>query len=383
VDKAVFHTEADAFKKHFGASPDVIVRSPGRVNIIGEHTDYLGGLCLPMAIDLGLTIAASKSKDGVLAASSLYPDIPPEKVVAGSDDGCYSRLAALLSELRDAGLDVPGARIHITGNLSAGAGLSSSAAFTVGVLTALDHLYGWELPPDRKIALAIASEHRAGTPCGWMDPAAVLYGRRGHAVLLDCLSEEHELVPIFTGDYNWIVIHSGVTRDIADGRYARLRAAMRNAAEELLKLDERLSHPRMLGFEGYMSVRDRIPDALHRYLDHFFLENERVKIFRSAFERGNVWQAGNLLYDSHDSLKRNLGTGVPETDWIIENLSGKDACIGARVTGAGFGGAVIALIEAERAPDIAKAVVSEGSAKFDRAMDYWRVTPSNGVEVAG
>jgi len=153
VDKAVFLSEADAFKKLYGASPDVIVRSPGRVNIIGEHTDYLGGLCLPMAIDLGLTILVSKSEDGVLAASSLYPDIPPEKVVAGSDDGHFSRLAALLSELRDAGLDVPGARIHVTGNLSAGAGLSSSAAFTVGVLTALDHLYGWALPPDRKIAL--------------------------------------------------------------------------------------------------------------------------------------------------------------------------------------------------------------------------------------
>jgi len=393
VSNEQINSATDAFARLYGGAPDVIVRSPGRVNIAGEHTDYLGGLCLPMAIDLSLIVAAARGARagrGVTIASSIYPELAPCEV-APVQGGAYARLGALLAVLAErlgnagdgrVNADIA-ANIYIGGDLPVGAGLSSSAAFTVGVLTALDALHDWKLADDDVIAIAIEAEHRAGAPCGWMDPAAVLFGSEGCAVFLDCFNEEHSLVPIDTGAYSFVVIDSGVGRDLADGRYAALRAAMESAAAELAKLDKRIEHPRFLDFAAYMSGRERLPDWATPYLDHYYLENERVKATIKAFEYGNIPRAGALMLDAHASALENLKNGCPETDWIVENLCRDDACAGARVTGAGFGGAVIALVETARAADVCGAVVAEGSARFARAMRWTRVAPARGAELIG
>jgi galactokinase len=362
------------------------VRSPGRVNIIGEHTDYLGGLCLPMAIDLSLIIAAGRADRGVRIASALYPDLQPCEVVSGQG-GAYARLGMLLSVLSERCSNSTAesmyrdisANIYVGGDLPIGAGLSSSAAFTVGILTALKHLHGWNLTDDNVIAVAVEAEHRCGMPCGWMDPAVVVYGRIGHAVFLDCFNEEHSHVTIDTGGFSFVVIDSGVKRDLADGRYANLRNAMESAAAELAKLDKRIEHLRYLDFTAYMSGRESLPDSAKPYLDHFYLENERVKAMIDAFAHRNIHRAGALLLDAHTSAIENLQSGCPETDWIVEMLCGDAACVGARVTGAGFGGAVIALVETAQARSVCGAIVAEGSARFARRMRWWTVAPWKGV----
>lgn len=379
----------DSFRRSFGFSPDILVRSPGRANIIGEHTDYLGGLCLPMAINLALYIAASKchstsgeerTSDAVHISSSLYPDRPLE-IIEANHRGSYSRLSSLIAGLNDAGFRFPAVNIEIAGDLPAGAGLSSSAAFTAGVLTALDALFNWQIDVEEKIGLCLKSEHRAGTPCGLMDPSAVFYGQKGKAVFLDCFSGESEAVNIETDAYKWLIINSGVVRDLSDGRYSNVRTRMVEAYAALKALDSRIEHPRYLDFAAYVSGRSSIPEEHLPYLDHYYLENERVKTFIGAIGMSNIIQAGNLLFDSQQSLANNLHTNIEVTDWIVERLGGSERCAGARVTGAGFGGTVLSLVESPCAEELGQAIARDGSTKFGLEMQFWAVVPDAGIGV--
>jgi galactokinase len=379
----------DSFVRIYGSTPDVLVSSPGRVNIIGEHTDYMGGLCLPMAINLALFVAGARcisasdskgNRNTVTISSSLYPEFPPQKIDSRTSER-YRRLSSLIKALIESGHEFPSVEIDVTGDLPVGAGLSSSAAFTMGVLTLLNELNEWQLDDNTKIKLCLKAEHNAGTPCGLMDPSAILYGQQGCATYLDCYNEENEQVKIETPGYSWLLVSSGVRRDLSDGRYANLRNRMECAALALKELDSRIEHPRFLDLAAYMSGRSSIPESHMAYLDHYYIENERVKTFIGAIGLGNVMQAGNLLFDAQSSLVNNLHTNIDATDWIVDRLGTDGRCIGARVTGAGFGGAVISLVESESAGEIGDGIASLGSRKFGLNMQFWIVEPDSGVRV--
>ncbi|MEP0813202.1 MAG: hypothetical protein HRF49_00875 [bacterium] len=398
-------TAGTRFTELFAAPPEVIFRAPGRVNIIGDHTDYLGGFCLPMAIGPSLYAAAGRNmgvhrlagaqggeKTGggkpphsqkINVASELFTNRGIEPVSPESP-GSYPIIAAVLAILAERGFEINGCSLHISGDLPVGAGLSSSAALAMGTLGALDAMFSLGLSADDKIEIATLAERRAGTPCGWMDPAVIAHARAGQALLLDCYHREFEEIPLGVlaeMGYAFAVIFSGVRRDLSDGRYASLRARMESVAAKLKELDERVSHPRVLGLDAYPAARERLDETDRIYLDHFFLENERVKTFRSALEHRNPWQAGNLMFDSHGSLC-SLGCGTPETDWLVERLAQDRRCLGARVTGAGWGGCVIALLSAAAirgSESLLAAIWDEGRARFGRKMPWFVAEPGDGA----
>ena len=374
IDKA-----ANYFESAYGAPPEAAICAPGRVNIIGEHTDYLGGLCMPMAVGLSLYVCAARSDGGVSVCSESFPGEPPE-IVTSDSAGKYSRISALLAELNASEIEFGGVRLSVSGDLPAGAGLSSSAALTLGSLSAICALYGLKLSGEEKIRLAIVAEHKAGTPCGYMDPAAVLHAKSGHALYLDCYHEEFEYVEIPAGDYSFYIVYSGKARDLSDGRYERLKNSMMKASSSLSALDERLTHPRFLDMLNYLEGRESVAEEHRPFLDHFYLENERVKSVRRAFEYGNIWQAGNILYDAHESMKTQLGAGSPETDWLVDKLSESRDVLGARVTGAGFGGSVIALMKKQTAPLILDSLMEEGRRRYWSEMKWYEAAPSSGLE---
>ncbi len=369
----------ESFKNAYGKAPETVIRAPGRVNIIGEHTDYLGGLCMPMAIDLSLYVAASKTGGELRIVSELYP-LESATDVTGNEGGKFKKIAALRDELEASGFHFDGADIGITGDLPSETGLASSAALIGGVLFALCELYEFGIGLEERAKIAVSAEHRAGTPCGYMDPAAVIFGEEGTALYLDCYHEEFERFVADTGDYSWLVIDSGKTRSLADGGYAELKNAMDEAAKSLSALDERITHPRILDFMNYLEGREGVEERHRRYLDHYYLENERVKSVRRAFEYGNVWQAGNILYDAHESMKTLLGAGSPETDWLVERLGEIPDVLGARMTGAGFGGSVVALVKSSSADLIAEDIAGEGKRRFWKEMKWHKVKPSGGAE---
>jgi galactokinase len=276
------------------------------VNLIGEHTDYAGGLVLPVAIDRGITLDCRPA-----AAIRLRSDAVPAS-------GFADYVAALEAELADRGRAPAGIEGEIASDLPVGAGLASSAALLVAVGLALCAAGGLELEPMDLAQACRAAEQRAvGVPCGIMDPAASLLGRAGHAVLLDCATLEHRTVPLPAG-LGVLVIDSGVRRRLAATAYSDRRAELGRARS---------------GATDPVSLRRR---------RHFESENARVRAAVAALDRGDTAALGPILAAGHASLRDDYEVSTPELDLMVD-LAVDAGATAARMTGGGFGGAIVVL----------------------------------------
>ncbi len=311
--------------------------APGRVNLIGEHTDYNGGLALPFAIDRGVTVRA-----GALPAHDLEGVAPDDPFVRGC-----------LAELRAAGHSPPGARIEISSDLPRGAGLSSSAAFSAALCLALLGLAGEQMERLDLARLCSRVENEwVGARTGLLDQLAVLMCREGHALLIDFDSLSLSHVPLELGDWALAVIDSGVRREHAASGYNERRAECARACE-------------LLGVESLRAVTlDRaagLPAPLDRRVRHVIEENARVEDTVAALGRGDLHGLGRLLDASHASLRELYEVSVPEIEDLIAALDG--AAAGARMIGGGFGGSVLALFPpGASVPDDALPVAAGGPA---------------------
>jgi galactokinase len=335
-----------------------IFRAPGRVNLIGEHTDYSGGLVLPVAIDRTVRIFGDPGGDQILLDSDAFEGMAT--VAADGSDLDKARdwgryVAAVAAELADLGRPAVGFRGRVSSDLPAGAGLSSSAALEVALATMLAAVADFTLEP---LALAQAgqrAEYRAvGVPCGIMDQAASVLGRRNHAVLLDCTTLEHRLVPL-PAELALVVIDSGVRRRLESSGYAQRRGEL----EEALKVLEG-RRPSQTTPEEAAALAERagLDDLLARRLRHVVSENARVLATEAALTKpgaADVPALGRLFADSHASLRDDYEVSTRELDLLVE-LAVEAGAVGARMTGAGFGGAIVALAERESATRLGAAV---------------------------
>lgn len=302
------------------------VFAPARVNLIGEHTDYSGGLVLPVAVDLGTTVTW-QPLDGRVRVRSLAFGDAVELGADGSGNaagwGRYvAAVVALLHERgrRDAGIDAV-----VSSTVPIGSGLSSSAALTVSLALALCNAAGFELDPLELARLMQEAERRAaGVPCGLMDPACVLLARRSHALLLDCGREEYRHVSLPEG-IAIVVVDSGVRHALEDSGYADRRAEVERGEP--------------------------------RRLRHVTSENERVRRVVDALESGSVHELGPLFRAGHESLRVDFEVSTPELDLLVD-LAYDAGAPAARMTGGGFGGSIVVLAEVERAGALADAVVA-------------------------
>jgi galactokinase len=293
------------------------VRAPGRVNLIGDHTDYQDGLCLPMAIDREVRLAFGPRDDARVVVTS---DAPGVRLDAMTD--------AARAVLEERGRTPIGLDGTITSTVPIGAGLSSSAAVEVALCLALCDVARWPLVANDLALAAQEVEHRAtGVPCGVMDQMASVHGRAGHALLLDCRDLTVEPVPL-PETVDVVVVHSGLTRALAGSEYAQRRAACEAAAERL----------------GVPTLRDATRDQVadDPIARHVVSENERVRQFAEALRRNDVDALGRLMCESHRSLRDDYRVSTPELDLLVDLLV-QHGAYGARLTGAGFGGCVVAL----------------------------------------
>jgi galactokinase len=306
--------------------------APGRVNLIGEYTDLVGGLVLPAALDLGITLDVEPADDLHLHSED-YGKLR-------LDEGWGRYVAAIVDELAALGRPDVGMRGTLRSTLPAGAGLSSSAALEVGLATALCALAEFELQPLELAKAARRAEHRAvGVPSGIMDQAASLLGRAGHALLLDTGTLEYEHVPLPPG-LALVIVHSGVERALADSGYATRKR----------ELEE--GHPKR-----------------RRHID---TENERVRAVVEALRADDRLALGCLFRAGHDSLRDDLEVTTPELDRLVD-LAYEHGAVAARMTGGGFGGAIVALVAETDAARFADEVVGaygpRGHAYVCRASD--------------
>jgi galactokinase len=330
-------------------------RAPGRVNLIGEHVDYAGGLVLPAAIERGVTLVGEATADGTVRLSSAgFPGAAVVDLGAPVvDDGGWARYAAaVVAELLEAGVPLAGYDGTFESDLPTGSGLSSSAAFEVCLGGGLARAAGADLNGLELARLAQRSEHRAvGVPCGIMDQAASALGVEGHALLLDCATFDHRAVPLPEG-LAIVIVDSGLRRRLEDSAYADRRREVEQALAALPPGAARSAEPdRVVAAAASAGVDGT---ALRR-LRHVATENARVEAAVEALERPDgpdLAALGRIFAEGHASLRDDFEATTPELDLLVE-LAGEEGAVAARMTGGGFGGAVVILASAGAAEALA------------------------------
>ena len=347
--------------------------APGRVNLIGEHTDYSGGLVLPVAIELGVAVEVDVAADEVSVASIRYGPAPAFAADgSGPAASGWARYAqAVAAELAALGRPAVGLTGTIHSDLPAGAGLSSSAALEVAVALALCAVADYELDPlELALACQRAELRAVGVPCGILDQAASVLGRAGVAILLDCSTLEYRFVAMPAGAA-LVVVDSGVERSLEGTAYAERRRELSHALE-------------LVGAERSTDVElaqlDGLDPLSARRLRHAVTENERVRRFAAAFEAGELATAGRLLGASHASLRDDYEVSIPELDLLVV-LAESAGAYGARLLGAGFGGSVLVLTDDERAADVGETVVREYGVRTRREGRALTLHASEGAGV--
>jgi galactokinase len=336
----------------------VRARAPGRVNLIGEHTDYNEGLVLPIAIDRSCCVTATRRADRVLCLRSREID----GAVEVSLDGAAPRRdwsdypVGVAVALEASGIRLPGADLAIESDVPPGAGLSSSAALEVAVARALLALAGSERD---EVAVARLCQHAenefVGARCGIMDQLVSLSGRAGHALLLDCRTFGVRHVPLPPG-LGIVVIDSGVRHAIAAGEYNRRREECEEAVRIIAARRPEVRTLRDLTPADLGKLGDVLPRLLARRSRHVITENARVTATAAALESGRLDELGELLGDSHASLASDFEVSSPELDLLVRLARGIPGCLGARMTGGGFGGCTVNLVRAEMVAPFAEAV---------------------------
>jgi galactokinase len=343
--------------------------APGRVNLIGEHTDYSGGLVLPVAVDRGVTLRWRPDSVAIRLRSlefpeavELAPDGTPTPALAG-----WGRYAAAVAELlRERGRPASGLDGVVSSTVPIGAGLSSSAALTVAIGLGLSRAAEFDVPRLELAHVAQDAEYRAvGAPVGLMDPAASLLARRGHALLLDCATEEHRLVPL-PPELAVVVLDSGVRHSHEHSGYATRRAELERALPALG--DERPSQVTVADADAAARAAG-VDDVARRRLRHVVSENERVRACVRALESpggANLEALGVLFREGHESLRDDYEVSTLELDLLVD-LAYDEGAVAARMTGGGFGGSVVALADAGSADALASVVIEAYVARTGRA----------------
>ena len=372
------------FARRFGRAPTHGARAPGRVNLIGEHTDYNDGLVLPCAIDRATVVLAAPRADARvrvasadLDAEALFPLAEPDRAGDWAD---YVR--AVVAALAETGHRGCGADLAIASDVPLGAGLSSSAALGVATTYALAGASGVALKPRVAAELAHRAEnHFVGIGCGILDQFASALGARDRALRIDCRTRavaEIALPPVAT----WLVADSGAQRELARGGY-RERVAECAAALAVAKR-ARIAGPgasalRDLEEDALPALARALPEPLLRRARHVITENARVDAFAGALAAHDLAAAGALMRASHASLRDDYAVSTRELDALCAFGDATPGCHGSRLTGAGFGGCTLHLVATEATPVVARALEASFAAAFGRAPRVWAVRASEGA----
>ena len=350
----------EAFQKTYGSAADVTVRAPGRVNLIGEHTDYNDGFVLPATIDRAIEFAARRRDDRIVRAYSI--DFR-EKVefsldAIEKDEGFpwSNYLRGVLKFLQEGGHRLAGADMAFGGNVPREAGLSSSAAVEVGAVALAMKLFNIQLEPLEAVRLARRAENEfVNVPCGIMDQFACALGKRNHALFLDCRDLAYRYVPL-SGSVKIVVCHSGVLRALAASEYKIRLKQCRQAVAQLGTTGLAATSLREIDLTDLEVASHSLSEILLKRARHVVSENDRVLKAVEELEKGDLESFGRLMVASHESLRDDYEVSCNELDVLVEVALKQPGVLGARMTGAGFGGCTVNLVRAGAAESFAEAV---------------------------
>ncbi|WP_028270461.1 galactokinase [Arthrobacter sp. UNC362MFTsu5.1] len=369
------------FRDAFGTDPDGIWQAPGRVNLIGEHTDYNDGFVLPFAIDRTARVAVRVRPDSTLRLLSTYGDqgmtTADTSSLAGPQAKGWTKYPlGVIWALQERGINVPGLDLLLDSNVPLGAGLSSSHAIECAVISALNELTGAGLKAEEMVLATQRAENDfVGAPTGIMDQSASLRGAKGHAVFLDCRDQSVRLVPFETEPAGLVllVIDTKVSHSHADGGYASRRDSCELGAEVL-----GVKALRDVGVEDLDEASGLLDEVTFRRVRHVVTENDRVLQTVELLGSAGPGAIGPLLDASHRSMRDDFEISCPELDLAVDTSRASGA-IGARMTGGGFGGAAIALTPVAAEQQVRTAVEQAFSRAGYRKPEIFTVTPAAGA----
>jgi galactokinase len=362
------------FRQAFGYPPGAVAVAPGRINIIGEHTDYNQGFVLPAAIDRHIAVALRLRRDARVALRSdrYQAPIDLDALPTRRQGNWTDYLVGIAREIDHRYDPGSGFDAFVASDIPVGSGLSSSGALDVATAIAMLAARGIEMAPLETAQLCQASENGfVGARTGIMDPFTALKARGGNAILLDCRSMHDEQVPLPDGRYAWLLADSRVRHELASSAYNERRRECEAAAAAL----------------GLGSLRDATEADLERISNpverrrakHVVTENSRVLQAADALRRRSPRGLGPLLYESHESLRLDFAISCRELDCLVELAAGMPQVIGARMMGGGFGGCALVLVEAGGLDDLQQHLAEGYAAEFHKSPEFYRVRSVDGV----
>jgi len=376
------------FQTHFGGTQDLsIVMAPGRVNLIGEYTDFNDGFVLPMTVDRGVYIGIRPRSDDRISVISLkFGEAVTCSLGAFEQPkpghwSCY--VMGVVEELRLSGLIPSGFEAVIDGNLNLGAGLSSSAAVEMATALALQNIFKFAMPRTDIAVLCQRVEHRyAGVMCGIMDQFASGLGRANHALMLDCRSLSYVDIPVSLRDHRIVIISSQVKRELASSAYNERRTQCEEGVALFQQYDPSVHALRDVTLDQVNAHSSELSDIVRRRCSHVVSENMRVLNASAALAGGDLDEFGALMNASHQSLRSDFEVSCDELDCLVDIAQGTDGVLGSRMTGAGFGGCTVTLIHQDAIESL-KARLADYEARFALKPGVFALTDNLEAGVLG
>lgn len=372
------------FKRLFNAEP-ILVRSPGRINIIGEHTDYNGGLVMPAAIDKAIYVAISKREDDeihLFSESYQQFDISSIKNLQKSENSWANYILGVADQLKERGYALGGFNFYIDGDVPLGAGLSSSAAVECATGFALDQLFSLEVPKlDIALVAQKAEQTFAGVNCGIMDQFASVFGQKDQAIMLDCRSMQHSYIPLKLDGYKLLLLNTNVKHALADSAYNKRRAQCEQGVAWIKEHYPNVNTLRDVTLE--MLEAHVKPKDEEVFTKCSFVVKEIGRLLTAAEQlvNGNLHGLGHLMFETHEGLSKDYEVSCKELDFLVAEVKPLDEVLGARMMGGGFGGCTINIVKEEKIADLIEELSSKYLLQFGLKLDAYIVQTDNGTSL--
>jgi len=385
MNTALVNNLQDIFKESYKVDPQIVVRSPGRINIIGEHTDYNNGFVLPAAIDksiyIAIALADSRQSEIISLDMNESVKIQADKPVK-NELHWANYILGVLEQLQMEGFHIPSFKMAFGGDIPIGAGLSSSAALECGVGLALNTLLDLDIDRIKLAKIGQAAEHKfVGVNCGIMDQFASLMSKQNQVMLLDCQSLSHQYFPFSSGDFSLVLLNSNVSHNLASSQYNIRRSQCEKGVATIAKKYPDVKSLRDVSLAMIIENERDLSHVVFKRCKYIIEENQRVNTVCEALRNSQLEEVGNILYSAHHAMKTEYEITCPEIDFLVDYSREDRDVMGSRMMGGGFGGCTINLVKTDY---VAQWVIACGIAyqnQFKKELTPIIISISDGVDL--
>ncbi len=372
------------FETTFEKQPTLVVRAPGRINLIGEHTDYNDGFVLPAAIDKAIYFAIAPRTDAVCNVFSFdfkeTFSFDLDNLIAQPRHWA-NYLMGVVDEVKKAGNDIKGFDLVFGGDIPTGAGVSSSAAVETGLAFCLNELFALNLPTMNMVKIGKAAENNfVGVNCGIMDQFASMFGKQDSVIRLDCRDLSYEYFPIKLPEHTVILCNSGVKHSLGDSEYNTRRLECEEALSIIATAYPAVKSWRDVSWEMLASEESNMKTNVFKRARYVVGEIERVVVACDALNANDLATFGKKMYETHDGLQHDYAVSCDELDFLVDQTRDDEAVIGSRMMGGGFGGCTVNIIEKSKAAAFLARIGEAYQAKYGQELVTYQVALTNGTE---